>query len=167
MKRGELYYAFSPELVTARRRCGRIVGRLNSAGELTRREVAEFWKEWVHDPSALVHRRNRLHSAKIDFELTFRATNTKKDNKRRSPTTSSRRNRRRWRCRVAWLSLDRTTDQHRLRNEHQSRKQRVYQLQLYIPWYLRSVNRIADPRRPQCVVFQRHPSSWPGFAQWD
>lgn len=45
MKRGELYYAFSPELVTARRRCGRIVGRLNSAGELTRREVAEFWKE--------------------------------------------------------------------------------------------------------------------------
>lgn len=45
MKRGELYYAFSPELVAARKRCGRAVGRLNSAGELTRREVAEFWKE--------------------------------------------------------------------------------------------------------------------------
>ena len=166
MERGELYYAFSPELVAARKRCGRVVGRLNSAGELSRREVAEFWKEWVHGPSAPAHQRNRLHSAKIYFELTVRPTNTKKDNKWRSPTTSSRR-RRGWRCRVAWLSLDRTTDQHRLRNEHQSRKQRVYQLQLYIPWYLRSVNRIADPRRPQCVVFQRHPSSWPGFAQWD
>lgn len=45
MKRGELYYAFSPELVTARKRCGRAVGRLNSAGELNRRGVAELWKE--------------------------------------------------------------------------------------------------------------------------
>lgn len=42
MKRGELYYAFSPELVTARKRCGLVVGRLNSAGELTRREAAEY-----------------------------------------------------------------------------------------------------------------------------
>lgn len=45
MERGELYYAFSPELVAARKRCGRVVGRLNNAGELSRREVAEFWKE--------------------------------------------------------------------------------------------------------------------------
>ena len=45
MKRGELYYAFSPELVTARKICGLVVGRLNSAGELTRREAAEYWKE--------------------------------------------------------------------------------------------------------------------------
>lgn len=45
MERGELYYAFSPELVAARKRCGRVVGRLNSARELSRREVTEFWKE--------------------------------------------------------------------------------------------------------------------------
>jgi len=47
MERGELYYAFSPELVAARKRCGRIVGQLNRAGELTRREVAVYWKEYV------------------------------------------------------------------------------------------------------------------------
>lgn len=47
MERGELYYAFSPELVAARKRCGRIVGQLNRAGELTRRELAVYWKEYV------------------------------------------------------------------------------------------------------------------------
>ncbi|KAJ5649613.1 uncharacterized protein N7484_003336 [Penicillium longicatenatum] len=47
MERGELYYAFSPELVAARKRCGRIVGQLNRAGELSRRELAVYWKEYV------------------------------------------------------------------------------------------------------------------------
>lgn len=47
MQRGELYYAFSPELVAARKRCGRIVGQLNRAGELSRRELAVYWKEYV------------------------------------------------------------------------------------------------------------------------
>lgn len=45
MRRGELYYAFTPQLVAARRRCGIAVGRLNGAGELTRRQIAEHWKE--------------------------------------------------------------------------------------------------------------------------
>lgn len=49
MERGELYYAFSPELVAARKRCGRIVGQLNRAGELSRRELAVYWKEYVAD----------------------------------------------------------------------------------------------------------------------
>lgn len=48
MKQGELYYAFTPNLVAARKRCGRIVGQLNRAGELTRRELAAYWKEWVN-----------------------------------------------------------------------------------------------------------------------
>jgi acetyltransferase-like isoleucine patch superfamily enzyme len=47
MRRGELYYAFTPKLVAARRRCGKAVGRLNRAGELTRREIAEHWKEYA------------------------------------------------------------------------------------------------------------------------
>ncbi|KAJ5608681.1 hypothetical protein N7528_009248 [Penicillium herquei] len=47
MERGELYYAFSPQLVAARKRCGDIVRRLNRAEELTRRELAEYWKEYV------------------------------------------------------------------------------------------------------------------------
>ena len=45
MRRGELYFAFSPELVAARRRCARVVNRLNNSGELTRREIAAFWAE--------------------------------------------------------------------------------------------------------------------------
>ncbi|KAM0548828.1 hypothetical protein ACHAPJ_009684 [Fusarium lateritium] len=44
MERGELYYAFTPELVARRKRCGRAVARLNSGGELTRRQIAEHWQ---------------------------------------------------------------------------------------------------------------------------
>ncbi|WDK23089.1 acetyltransferase [Colletotrichum graminicola] len=44
MQRSELYYAFTPQLVAARRRCGQAVDRLNCAGNLTRREIAEHWK---------------------------------------------------------------------------------------------------------------------------
>ncbi|OJJ08517.1 hypothetical protein ASPVEDRAFT_34664 [Aspergillus versicolor CBS 583.65] len=53
MERGELYYAFTPELVAARKRCSRAVNRLNSAGELSRREIAQFWKEITNDPRDL------------------------------------------------------------------------------------------------------------------
>ncbi|KAJ5653281.1 trimeric LpxA-like protein, partial [Penicillium lividum] len=53
MERGELYFAFSPELVAARKRCGRIVGQLNRAGELSRRELAAYWKDITKDPRPL------------------------------------------------------------------------------------------------------------------
>ena len=45
MQRGELYYAFTPKLTADRRRCGQAVGRFNRAGDLTRREIAQHWKE--------------------------------------------------------------------------------------------------------------------------
>jgi hypothetical protein len=54
MRRGELYYAFTPQLVAARKRCARVVSQFNSAGELSRREVAEFWKEYIRNPTFLV-----------------------------------------------------------------------------------------------------------------
>lgn len=47
MRRGELYHAFTPQLVAARKRCARVVSRFNNAGELSRREVAEYWKEYT------------------------------------------------------------------------------------------------------------------------
>jgi hypothetical protein len=47
MQRGELFFAFSPQLVAARRRCAHAVSRLNNAGPLTRRQIAEHWKEFV------------------------------------------------------------------------------------------------------------------------
>ncbi|OJJ84146.1 sugar O-acetyltransferase [Aspergillus glaucus CBS 516.65] len=53
MRRGELYYAFTPQLVAARKRCARVVSRFNSAGELSRREVAEYWKEITNDNKPL------------------------------------------------------------------------------------------------------------------
>lgn len=45
MRRGDLYYAFTPELVAARQRCKRAVARFNAAEDLTRREMAEHWRE--------------------------------------------------------------------------------------------------------------------------
>jgi hypothetical protein len=45
MLRGELYYAFTPELIAARRRCEVACQRFNSAGDVSRRKRAELWKE--------------------------------------------------------------------------------------------------------------------------
>ncbi|KAI9036886.1 sugar O-acetyltransferase [Aspergillus affinis] len=53
MQRGELYYAFSPDLVAARKRCARVISRLNNSGELSRRQLAEFWREITNDPTPL------------------------------------------------------------------------------------------------------------------
>ena len=53
-------YGAAPKLVAARKRCGGIVSRLNCAEELTRRELAEYWKEYVDDIT---------HSFKCSFNL--------------------------------------------------------------------------------------------------
>ncbi|KAI8960320.1 trimeric LpxA-like protein [Daldinia sp. FL1419] len=53
MERGELYYAFTPQLIAERQRCSRAVNRLNTAGDLSRREIAEYWKEITKDDRPL------------------------------------------------------------------------------------------------------------------
>ncbi|KAL4731640.1 hypothetical protein ACLX1H_000617 [Fusarium chlamydosporum] len=53
MRRGALYYAFTPQLVAARKRCKRAVARLNAAEDPTRREMAELWKEITNDERQL------------------------------------------------------------------------------------------------------------------
>lgn len=48
MLRGELYRAFTPELIAARGRCEQAYKRFNSAslnGEISRRRQIELWRE--------------------------------------------------------------------------------------------------------------------------
>ncbi|KAK3061046.1 hypothetical protein LTS18_007142 [Coniosporium uncinatum] len=45
MAAGELYYAFTPELVAARKRCSRACARFNNAHEPTRRKQVELWRD--------------------------------------------------------------------------------------------------------------------------
>lgn len=45
MQRGELYYAFTPELVAERARCTRAVNRFNDTRETSRRHRVELWRE--------------------------------------------------------------------------------------------------------------------------
>jgi hypothetical protein len=45
MRRGELYYAFTPDLVAARRRCELACERFNTAGDISRRTRVELWRE--------------------------------------------------------------------------------------------------------------------------
>lgn len=45
--RGELYYAFTPELIKARRRCAEARYKFNNAGFTTRRKQVEMWREYV------------------------------------------------------------------------------------------------------------------------
>jgi hypothetical protein len=47
MARGELYYAFTPELTAGRRRCGHACARYNNAGEASRRKLIELYREYV------------------------------------------------------------------------------------------------------------------------
>lgn len=45
MLRGELYHAFTPNLIAARARCKRALDRFNNAGDVSRRRLVELWKE--------------------------------------------------------------------------------------------------------------------------
>ncbi|EGY14952.1 maltose O-acetyltransferase [Verticillium dahliae VdLs.17] len=53
MANGELYYAFSPDLIADRQRCRKAYQRLNAAGDVSRRELVELWKEYHHPPPRL------------------------------------------------------------------------------------------------------------------
>ena len=45
MQRGELYYAFTPELIAERARCTQAVNRFNDSRDTTRRHRVELWRE--------------------------------------------------------------------------------------------------------------------------
>ncbi|KAI9807789.1 MAG: hypothetical protein M1825_005094 [Sarcosagium campestre] len=53
MLRGELYYAFTPELTKSRLRCQHACSRLNKAGEASRRQILELWRDVVQDTTPL------------------------------------------------------------------------------------------------------------------
>ena len=45
MLKGELYYAFSPELVRERNYCARVCNRLNNEPEVPRRLMVKHWRK--------------------------------------------------------------------------------------------------------------------------
>lgn len=47
MRKGQLYYAFTPSLNAARDRCRHACNRFNNAGEVSRRRLVELWREYV------------------------------------------------------------------------------------------------------------------------
>jgi hypothetical protein len=47
MLRGELYYAFTPELSAARARTKHACARYNNAGDVSRRKLTELFREYV------------------------------------------------------------------------------------------------------------------------
>ncbi|EHK17023.1 uncharacterized protein TRIVIDRAFT_42424 [Trichoderma virens Gv29-8] len=53
MARGELYWAFTPDLIQDRKKCAKACRRLNTAEDATRRELVEMWKEMTRDENAL------------------------------------------------------------------------------------------------------------------
>ncbi|KAF2270257.1 maltose O-acetyltransferas-like protein [Lojkania enalia] len=53
MLRGELYHAFTPELVAARARCKHACARYNTAGEVSRRRLTELWRDINQDTTPL------------------------------------------------------------------------------------------------------------------
>ena len=44
---GELYFAFTPELMRERTRCSHACHRFNTAGGMSRRRLVELWREYV------------------------------------------------------------------------------------------------------------------------
>ncbi|KKK18165.1 acetyltransferase, CysE/LacA/LpxA/NodL family [Aspergillus rambellii] len=53
MLRGELYCAFTPDLLAERTRCKHACNRFNNAGEVSRRRLLELWKDIVQDTTPL------------------------------------------------------------------------------------------------------------------
>lgn len=51
MLRGELYHAFTPELVADRARAKHACARYNNAGEVPRRKLTELFREYMRLPS--------------------------------------------------------------------------------------------------------------------
>lgn len=45
MRQGELYYAFTPDLIAARSRCTKASRRFNNAEDVSRRRLVELWRE--------------------------------------------------------------------------------------------------------------------------
>ena len=45
MLKGELYSAFSPDLIKKRDRCTKACHQLNNAGEISRRRMVELWRK--------------------------------------------------------------------------------------------------------------------------
>lgn len=48
MKAGEMYYAFTPDLMADRRRCKQALSRYNKAQDISRREELEMLKEYIY-----------------------------------------------------------------------------------------------------------------------
>ncbi|KAL7947273.1 trimeric LpxA-like protein [Trichoderma barbatum] len=53
MARGELYWAFTPDLIQDRKLCTKACRRLNTAEDATRRELVEIWREITRDENTL------------------------------------------------------------------------------------------------------------------
>lgn len=53
MARGELYYAFTPELVAERARCKHACSRYNNAGNVPRRQLTELLRDIIQDQTPL------------------------------------------------------------------------------------------------------------------
>jgi len=49
MARGELYHAFTPELIRERERCTSACSHLNNAGDISRRKRVELWRDVIQD----------------------------------------------------------------------------------------------------------------------
>jgi hypothetical protein len=45
MRKGEMYYAFTPDLIADRKRCTAACRAFNNAGDLSRRELAQLFKK--------------------------------------------------------------------------------------------------------------------------
>ncbi|KAJ5207282.1 Maltose/galactoside acetyltransferase [Penicillium cf. griseofulvum] len=53
MLRGELYRAFTPDLIAARSRCKQACNRFNKSDEVSRRRLVEMWRDITEDKTPL------------------------------------------------------------------------------------------------------------------
>ncbi|KAK2743067.1 hypothetical protein FQN57_005023 [Myotisia sp. PD_48] len=53
MRRGELYHAFSPQLIAARTRCKVACDNFNNSSDVSRRKQVELWRDIIEDKSPL------------------------------------------------------------------------------------------------------------------
>lgn len=69
MKAGEMYYAFTPDLMADRRRCKHALTRYNKAQDISRREELEMLNDILDDDTPLPRRRLTMADADDEVQL--------------------------------------------------------------------------------------------------
>lgn len=149
--RGELYHAFTPELVRARKRARIACERFNAATDATRREKIQLWQEYVGTSLDIFVAARELH---LPAPRLIHPSQHCLRQASHSPSRPQCDRGRRRSC-APILSLDRSAYSSRLRVQYRAGRQCLHKFQQHILGHVQGVYRRKDAGRCECELLRR------------